>query len=61
MGQLYPALIAAGVSVIGALATFITTRLKFKSVNGYYVICPNCGKKIFLSETTIQKVEDSEE
>lgn len=59
MEELIAAAISAGVAIIGAIATFIVTRLRFKPINGYYVICPKCGTKVYISAESLKK--DNEE
>lgn len=66
--ELYTALISAGITVVGALVTFIVSFLKTKVdrqrldtleefINGddteYYVECPKCGNKIILNKVKI--------
>ena len=68
MDQLYAALIAAAISIIGAAAAFVSTWLKSRAnskrlatleefINSddteYYIECPNCGQKIVLSKVKI--------
>lgn len=68
MEQLYAALISAAIAVVGALAAFLVSYLKTKSINKrlisleefinsddieYYVLCPKCGNKIVLSKVKI--------
>ena len=68
MEQLYAALIAAAITVIGALATYVANTLKNKDINKridsleefiasddteYYIVCPNCKQKIILSKVKI--------
>ena len=55
MDELIAALISGGVAVVGALCTFIATRLKFKSIKGYYVECPKCGAKIYIDGENLKK------
>lgn len=68
MNELYAALIAAAITVIGALATYIVNNLKAKEIKlrlksleefinsddtEYYIECPNCKSKIVLSKVKI--------
>lgn len=68
MEQLYAALIAAAITVIGALATYVANTLKNKDINKridslqefiasddteYYIECPNCKHKILLNKVKI--------
>ena len=68
MEQLYAALIAAAITVIGALATYVVNTLKNKDIKKridsleefiasddteYYIECPNCKQKIILSKVKI--------
>ena len=68
MNQLYAALIAAAITIIGALATYIVNNLKAKEIKlrlksleefissddaEYYIECPNCKSKIVLSKVKI--------
>lgn len=68
MDQLYTALIAAAISIIGAAAAFVSTWFKSRANNKrlatleefinsddteYYLECPNCGQKIVLSKVKI--------
>lgn len=59
MEELIAAAISAGVAIIGAIATYVVTRLKFKPINGYYVVCPKCGAKVYINADSLKK--DSEE
>lgn len=66
--ELYTALISAGITVVGAVVTFIVSFLKTKAdrqrldtledfINGddteYYIECPNCRSKIILNKVKI--------
>ena len=68
MERLYAALIAAAITVIGALATYVSNTLKNKDIKKridsleefiasddteYYIECPNCNQKIILSKVKI--------
>ena len=68
MNELYAALIAAAITIIGALATYIVNNLKSKEIKlrlksleefinsddaEYYIECPNCKSKIVLSKVKI--------
>ena len=68
MEQLYAALIAAAITIIGALATYIANTLKNKDIKKridsleefiasddteYYIECPNCKQKIILNKVKI--------
>ena len=68
MNELYAALIAAAITIIGALATYIVNNLKAKEIKlrlksleefinsddaEYYIECPNCKSKIVLSKVKI--------
>ena len=68
MEQLYAALIAAAITVIGALATYVANTFKNKDIKKridsleefiasddteYYIECPNCKQKIVLSKVKI--------
>lgn len=68
MNELYAALIAAAITIIGALATYIVNNLKSKEIKNrlksleefinsddaeYYIECPNCKSKIVLSKVKI--------
>lgn len=73
--QIIMALVASVVAIIGALTTFITSRLKSKALTSeidaikkaiaesdklYFIECPNCNTKIYLSQVKI-KTESKEE
>lgn len=68
MNEIYAALIAAAVAIIGAIATYIVNNLKAKDIRDrvetleefinsddteYYIECPNCKSKIILSKVKI--------
>ena len=68
MQELYTALIAAAVAIIGAVATYIVNHLKNKDIQNrlksledfiasddteYYIECPNCKSKIVLNKVKI--------
>lgn len=68
MNELYAALIAAAITIIGALATYIVNNLKSKEIKNrlksleefissddmtYYIECPNCKSKIILNKVKI--------
>ena len=68
MEELYAALIAAAITVIGALATYVANTFKNKDIKKridsleefiasddteYYIECPNCKQKIILSKVKI--------
>lgn len=68
MQELYTALIAAAIAVIGAIATYIVNMLKQKTIAQrldnleqflnnedaeYYIECPNCKSKIILNKVKI--------
>ena len=68
MNELYAALIAAAITDIGALATYIVNSLKSKEIKNrlksledfissddmtYYIECPNCKSKIILNKVKI--------
>ena len=68
MEQLYTALIAAAITIVGALATYIANTLKNKDIKKridsleefiasddteYYIECPNCRQKIILNKVKI--------
>lgn len=70
--EIITALSASAVSVITAVATYIISRLKTKSLASeleqvkktlqdsdklYYIQCPNCKAKIYLDQVSI-KAED---
>ena len=68
MQELYAALIAAAVTVVGAIATYVVNHLKQKTIakrldtleqfinsedTEYYIECPNCKSKIILNKVKI--------
>lgn len=68
MNELYAALIAAAISIVGALAAYIVNYLKSKEIKNrlksledfiasdestYYIECPNCKSKIILNKVKI--------
>lgn len=68
MNELYTALIAAAISIIGALAAWLASYLKTKAIvkkitaleeffnsddTEYYIECPKCGNKIILNKVKI--------
>lgn len=75
--EVLTALIASGVAIIGAITSFILNWLKAKSIQVdlssikevlgrsdklYYIVCPNCKTKIYLSRVSIEEeiAEDGE-
>ena len=75
--EVLTALIASGVAIIGAVTSFILNWLKAKSIQVdlssikevlgrsdklYYIVCPNCKTKIYLSRVSIEEeiAEDGE-
>lgn len=75
--EVLTALIASGVAIIGAITSFILNWLKAKSIQVdlssikevlgrsdklYYIVCPNCKTKIYLSKVSIEEeiTEDGE-
>ena len=73
--QITTALIAGGVSVIGALVFWLCSRLRTKAMQNelntikqalsnsgklYYVECPHCHNKIYLSQAKIEIAETAE-
>ena len=73
--QITTALIAGGVSVIGALVFWLCSRLRTKAMQNelntikqalsnsgklYYVECPHCKQKIYLSQAKIEIAETAE-
>lgn len=75
--EVLTALIASGVAIIGAITSFILNWLKAKSIQVdltsikevlgrsdklYYIVCPNCKSKIYLSRVSIEEeiTEDGE-
>lgn len=68
--EVLTALIASGVAIIGAITSFILNWLKAKSIQVdltsikevlgrsdklYYIVCPYCKKKIYLSRVSIEE------
>lgn len=68
--EVLTALIASGVAIIGAITSFILNWLKAKSIQVdlssikevlgrsdklYYIVCPNCKTKIYLSRVSIEE------
>ena len=68
MEQLYAALIASAISLIGALVAYLVSYLNNKKIKEklqtleefissddteYYIECPNCKSKIILSKVKI--------
>lgn len=68
--EVLTALIASGVAIIGAVTSFILNWLKAKSIQVdlssikevlgrsdklYYIVCPNCKTKIYLSRVSIEE------
>ena len=68
MEQLYAALIAAAISLVGAVAAYLVSYLNNKKVKEklqtleefinsddteYYIECPKCGNKIILNKVKI--------
>lgn len=75
--EVLTALIASGVAIIGAITSFILNWLKAKSIQVdltsikevlgrsdklYYIVCPKCKTKIYLSKVSIEEeiTEDGE-
>lgn len=73
--EILTALVASAVAIIGAVTSFILSYLKSKSIQNelsnikealgrsdklYYIICPNCKTKIYLSRVSIEE-EDTED
>lgn len=75
--EVLTALIASGVAIIGAITSFILNWFKAKSIQVdlssikevlgrsdklYYIVCPNCKTKIYLSKVSIEEeiAEDGE-
>lgn len=71
--EVLTALIASGVAIIGAITSFILNWLKAKSIQVdlssikevlgrsdklYYIVCPNCKTKIYLSRVSIEEEEE---
>ena len=68
--EILTALVASAVAIIGAVTSFILSYLKSKSIQNelsnikealgrsdklYYIICPNCNTKIYLSRVSIEE------
>ena len=68
MNELYTALIAGAITIIGALVTYIVNNIKNKQIREriasledfiasddteYYIECPNCKQKIILNKVKI--------
>lgn len=68
--EVLTALIASGVAIIGAITSFVLNWLKAKSIQIdlssikealgssdklYYIVCPNCKTKIYLSKVSIEE------
>ena len=68
--EILTALVASVVAIIGAVTSFILSYLKSKSIQNelsnikealgrsdklYYIICPNCKTKIYLSRVSIEE------
>lgn len=68
--EILTALVASTVAIIGAVTSFILSYLKSKSIQNelsnikealgrsdklYYIICPNCKTKIYLSRVSIEE------
>ena len=68
MEQLYAALIASAISLIGALVAYFVSYLNNKKIKEklqtledfinsddteYYIVCPNCKNKIILNKVKI--------
>lgn len=68
--EVMAALIASSVAIIGALTSFVVNWFKAKSVQSdissikealgrsdklYYIVCPNCKTKIYLSRVSIEE------
>ena len=68
MNELYTALIAGAIAIIGALVTYIVNNIKNKQIREriatledfiasddteYYIVCPNCKQKIILNKVKI--------
>lgn len=61
------AILTACCSLLVSVSSLLITRIKLKTaearlsqieksdLEGLYVICPGCGKKVYLSENTINK------
>lgn len=68
--EILTALVASAIAIIGAVTSFILSYLKSKSIQNelsnikealgrsdklYYIICPNCKTKIYLSRVSIEE------
>ena len=68
--EILTSLVASAVAIIGAVTSFILSYLKSKSIQNelsnikealgrsdklYYIICPNCKTKIYLSRVSIEE------
>lgn len=68
MNELYTALIAGAITIIGALVTYVVNNIKNKQIKEriasleefiasddteYYIVCPNCKQKIILNKVKI--------
>lgn len=68
--EILTALVASAVAIIGAVTSFVLSYLKSKSIQNelsnikealgrsdklYYIICPNCKTKIYLSRVSIEE------
>ena len=68
MNELYTALIAGAITIIGALVTYVVNNIKNKQIREriatledfiasddteYYIVCPNCNQKIVLNKIKI--------
>lgn len=68
--EILTAFVASAVAIIGAVTSFILSYLKSKSIQNelsnikealgrsdklYYIICPNCKTKIYLSRVSIEE------
>ena len=56
--EVMAALIASSVAIIGALTSFLVNWLKEalgRSDKLYYIVCPNCKTKIYLSRVPIEE------
>lgn len=68
MNELYTALIAGAITIVGAVVTYIVNYIKSKQIKErltslenffasddteYYVECPNCKQKIILNKVKI--------
>lgn len=68
--EILTAIVASAVAIIGAVTSFILSYLKSKSIQNelstikealgrsdklYYIICPSCKTKIYLSRVSIEE------